>query len=75
MAKKAAKSSAKKPSSSSGKALVETPDWIKSGWFRPLFLLILALANWVKLLQHGRVNAYILYILITLVLLLAWKVG
>jgi hypothetical protein len=54
---------------------VQTPDWIQEYAFRPLFLFFLGIANLAKQLQHGRVNGYILYILLTLVLLLTWKVG
>jgi hydrogenase-4 component B len=50
-------------------------DRIKEDFFRNLFLFCLGVANWSKRLQHGRVNGYILYILLTLVALLAWKVG
>jgi NADH:ubiquinone oxidoreductase subunit 5 (subunit L)/multisubunit Na+/H+ antiporter MnhA subunit len=57
------------------KARLSFPDRIKEGFFRPLFLICLGLANWCKRLQHGRVNGYILYMLLVLVGLLAWKVG
>lgn len=57
------------------RARLSFPDRIKDGFFRPLFLLCLGLANWSKKLQHGRVNGYILYMLLVLVALLAWKVG
>jgi hydrogenase-4 component B len=60
---------------SSIKILVRYPDHIQERWFRPLFLICLGIANWSKHLQHGRVNGYILYMLLFLVALLAWKVG
>jgi hydrogenase-4 component B len=56
-------------------AHLSSNDRIKEGFFRNLFLICLGIANWSKRLQHGRVNGYILYILLTLVALLAWKVG
>lgn len=57
------------------RAYLSFPDRIKEGFFRPLFLICLGVANWCKRLQHGRVNGYILYMLLVLVALLAWKVG
>ena len=50
-----------------------TPDWIETRGFSPIFSLISRMADKCKELQHGRSNAYILYILLTLVALLAWK--
>jgi hydrogenase-4 component B len=57
------------------KASVATPDWIETKGFAPLFALVSRVADKCKELQHGRANGYILYILITLVALLAWKLG
>jgi hydrogenase-4 component B len=57
------------------KADISCNDQVKEGFFRNLFLLFLGIANWSKRLQHGRVDGYILYILLTLIALLAWKVG
>ncbi len=59
---------------SSGKAELSTDDWIKSSVYSKIFLLIARVAIWAKSLQHGRTNTYILYIFITLVALLAWKI-
>ncbi|MDR1243343.1 MAG: hypothetical protein LBM00_11270 [Deltaproteobacteria bacterium] len=59
----------------SAQAYIRCNDRVKDGFFRNLFLFCLGIANWSKRLQHGRVNGYILYILLTLVALLAWKVG
>ena len=58
----------------SAKATASFPDRIKN-WYRVIFLLFLGIANWSKRMQHGRANGYILYILVTLVALLTWKVG
>ncbi|CAK7031574.1 MAG: NAD(P)H-quinone oxidoreductase subunit 2, chloroplastic [Desulfovibrio sp.] len=54
------------------KAALVTEDWIVGRGYAPLFRLVQRVADWCKRLQHGRTNAYILYILVTLVALLAW---
>lgn len=59
----------------SARAHLSFSDRIKDGFFQPLFLICLGLANWCKRLQHGLVSGYILYMLLVLVALLAWKVG
>ena len=59
----------------SAKAWLSYPDRLKESFFRPLFFLCLNMANWSKRMQHGRVNGYILYMLLILVGLLTWKVG
>ncbi len=48
------------------------PDWIFGGWSRLLFRLVARLAAWSKTMQHGLLNAYILYIVVALVLALIW---
>lgn len=55
------------------KATLTCPDWIKDKYFAPLFSFVERLAGVCKKLQHGQANGYILYILITLVALLAWE--
>jgi hydrogenase-4 component B len=55
------------------RASVATPDWIETRGIAPLFTLVSRIADKCKDLQHGRANGYILYILVTLVALLAWK--
>ena len=40
--------------------------------FTPLFEGVEKLCNMCKILQHGKIHLYILYILATLVALLAW---
>lgn len=55
------------------KAELSTPDWIATKGYVPLFSLVGRVADRCKALQHGRSNGYILYVLITLVALLAWK--
>jgi hypothetical protein len=58
---------------SGAKAAVASPDWMKEKGFVPLFRGTATFARWCKGLQHGRLNAYVLYIFLTLVALLAWK--
>jgi formate hydrogenlyase subunit 3/multisubunit Na+/H+ antiporter MnhD subunit len=55
--------------------VTETPDVCAEYLFRPVFRGIghgLASLRW---LQHGRVNLYVLYIALTLLVLLIWKLG
>jgi formate hydrogenlyase subunit 3/multisubunit Na+/H+ antiporter MnhD subunit len=54
---------------------VKTPDVVRGKLYAPLFELIERGCNSLKILQNGLVNMYILYILITLVLLLVWGVA
>lgn len=55
------------------KATLITNDWFMTKGFTPLFKLVERVADLCKHLQHGRANAYILYILVTIVALLAWQ--
>lgn len=57
------------------RAKLTTEDWIATKGFAPLFMLAARVADWCKILQHGRSNGYILYILVTVVALLAWHLG
>jgi formate hydrogenlyase subunit 3/multisubunit Na+/H+ antiporter MnhD subunit len=53
----------------------ETPDVCREALFRPAFLLVgwaLARLGW---LQQGRVHLYVLYIALTLLVLLVWKLA
>lgn len=56
------------------KARLETryPDWIEESVFRPVFEAAVWACNQFKWLQHGRINLYILYILIALLAALFW---
>ncbi|WP_051258135.1 proton-conducting transporter transmembrane domain-containing protein [Desulfovibrio cuneatus] len=58
---------------SAATASTTTPDWVETGLYARLARLCLRAALWAKHMQHGRLNVYVLYILITLVVLLAWK--
>ena len=52
----------------------DTPDVVTERALRPLFRRIgAALAGW-RFLQQGRVQVYVLYIAVTLIALLVWKV-
>jgi len=53
--------------------LVSAPDRLKASVFVPIFELAARVCDSLKVMQHGRVHLYILYVLATVVLLLAWK--
>lgn len=55
--------------------IVETPDIFREGLFRPTFAALSRGLSRVRWLQHGRVQLYILYIVLTLLVLLVWKIG
>jgi hydrogenase-4 component B len=50
-----------------------TPDVFRDALFRPAFRLASGALAKLRWLQHGRVQLYVLYILLTLVVLLVWK--
>ncbi|EFL51041.1 NADH/Ubiquinone/plastoquinone (complex I) [Solidesulfovibrio fructosivorans JJ]] len=52
---------------------VAAPDRLKTTVFSPAFEWTARICDSLKVVQHGRVHLYILYILATVVLLLAWK--
>lgn len=51
------------------------PDRLRSGLFTPLFEAVERLCNACKIIQHGKIHLYILYILATVVGLLIWGLG
>ncbi|MFA6003843.1 MAG: proton-conducting transporter membrane subunit [Elusimicrobiota bacterium] len=53
----------------------ETPDIFRDKIFRPLFAGVLKAALKMRWVQLGRIQVYILYIALTLLILLAWKLG
>lgn len=55
-----------------GELYVSAPDRLRSGLFTPLFTAVESLCNACKVIQHGKIHLYILYILATLVTLLVW---
>jgi hydrogenase-4 component B len=52
---------------------VAAPDRLKVRFFTPAFELTARGCDALKVVQHGRVHLYILYVLATVVALLAWK--
>jgi len=56
-----------------GALAVASPDRIKLRLFTPLFEAVGRACDALKVVQHGRVHLYILYVLATVILLLAWK--
>jgi hydrogenase-4 component B len=58
-----------------GKASLETetPDLSREGVFQPVFSGITSLLSRIRVLQEGRLQIYALYIVLTLLLLLIWK--
>jgi len=53
----------------------ETPDVWHERLYRPLFRSLERFFARFRVIQHGRVNLYVLHIVAALVLLLAWKLG
>ncbi|MHB1037439.1 MAG: proton-conducting transporter transmembrane domain-containing protein [Pirellulales bacterium] len=53
----------------------ETPDPLREEFYRPVFLAVAWVASRLRWLQQGRIQLYILYIAITLVVLLVWKLN
>ena len=51
----------------------ETPDLFREGLFAPLFLKIERILGSLRWLQHGRVQLYVLYIAVVILVLLVWK--
>jgi formate hydrogenlyase subunit 3/multisubunit Na+/H+ antiporter MnhD subunit len=52
-----------------------TPDVFAEGLFRRAFLGVQWAAGRLRWLQHGRLQLYVLYVVLTLLVLLAWKLG
>lgn len=59
----------------SARLATETPEVAETGFFRPLFAAIARLAERLHVLQHGRVQLYVLYIALALLALLVWQLG
>ena len=53
----------------------ETPDMSREHLYKPVFLAVERGLSKFQWLQHGHLNFYILYIVLTLLALLAWKLG
>jgi NADH:ubiquinone oxidoreductase subunit 5 (subunit L)/multisubunit Na+/H+ antiporter MnhA subunit len=50
-----------------------TPDVYREGIYRPLFSFFERVFSRARMIQHGRVNLYVLYIVAALIALLLWK--
>jgi hydrogenase-4 component B len=53
----------------------ETPDTSQENVYRPVFEGVKRMLSKVRLIQHGRMQLYVLYIVLTLAILLVWKLG
>jgi hypothetical protein len=53
----------------------ETPDLFRERLYEPVFTGVLRLALRLRWLQHGRIQLYVLYIALTLLALLLWRLG
>ena len=51
---------------------IHTPDVARTGLFDPLFRRLAAGLGWFRWLQQGQVHWYVLYIVVVLMVLLAW---
>jgi formate hydrogenlyase subunit 3/multisubunit Na+/H+ antiporter MnhD subunit len=58
-----------------GTLVTETPDAFRETVFRPAFAAIGQALGRLRPLQHGRMHLYVLYIVLTLIALIAWKLG
>ncbi|MDQ7832238.1 MAG: proton-conducting transporter membrane subunit [Desulfovibrionaceae bacterium] len=63
------------PATGTSRFATETPDRVKDDFFAPLFSAVLTACDALKRFQHGNLNLYILYLLATLVILLAIALG
>ena len=50
-----------------------TPDLTHEEMYRPMFERVNGWLSQVRWLQHGKVQLYVLYIAVTLLVLLVWK--
>lgn len=51
------------------------PDVLLEYLYRPVFLAVAWMASRLRWLQHGRIQLYVLYIALTILVLLVWKLG
>jgi hypothetical protein len=61
------------PLPSRGAFASETPDAWRKGLFEPVFGGVRWALSKIRWLQHGRVQLYVFYIALTILVLLAWK--
>lgn len=55
-----------------GQLQITAPDRLRIWLFNPLFEMVERASNFCKILQHGKIHVYILYIFLTVVGLLIW---
>jgi hypothetical protein len=55
--------------------VTETPDVFRAALFHPAFAAIERALARLRVLQHGRIQLYVLYIVLTLIALMLWKLG
>ena len=55
-----------------GQFVLSAPDRLRTHLFSPLFEGVERACNALKIVQHGKIHLYILYILATVVALLIW---
>lgn len=53
----------------------ETPDVFRDWLYSPVFFGVAWAASKLRWLQHGRIQLYVLYIALTILVLLIWKLG
>ncbi len=58
-----------------GSLSTETPDAFVAGLYRPVFRAAAWFVLQLRWIQHGRLQLYVLYIAVTLLILLFWKLG
>jgi hydrogenase-4 component B len=58
-----------------GTLATETPDTFREGLFRPAFAGLEQALRRLRMLQHGRIQLYVLYVVLTLIALMAWRLG
>jgi len=51
----------------------ETPDTFREDLFRPVFAGLERVLGRLRLLQQGRIQLYVLYVVLTLIVLMAWR--
>jgi hydrogenase-4 component B len=52
--------------------VTETPDVFREAVFGPAFVGIRRALDRLRILQHGRIQLYVLYVVLTLVALMVW---
>ncbi len=55
-----------------GALKVAAPDRLRTGFYTPFFEFVERICNACKIIQHGKIHLYIIYILATLIALLVW---